>query len=129
MKLSRGRGIIIQQRKIDPAGGALTRLPTIFVAALLLSPSLSAAQSSAPEPDETFTLEEVSCKDLMGQSGDDRDRSISFLHGFVLGESDRLEISVEQIVEVETVFFDLCLDSPTAPALATMRTAHGFDND
>ncbi|MEM1383147.1 MAG: HdeA/HdeB family chaperone [Pseudomonadota bacterium] len=129
MKLSLARTTVVQQRMFDCSIGTLTRPSVILAAALLVSPSLSAAQGSGPEPDEIFTLEEVSCKDLMGQAGDDRDRSISFLHGFVLGGVDRLEISVEQIIEVETVFFDLCLDSPTAPALATMRSAHGVDNE
>lgn len=97
-------------------------------AALAMSATLAQAQE-LPELDETIALAEVSCRELMGQGGDDRERSISFLHGFVLGAAQLSEFTIGQIIDVEIAFLDRCLNNPTASALATMRAAHELSND
>ncbi|MEM6711042.1 MAG: HdeA/HdeB family chaperone [Pseudomonadota bacterium] len=101
----------------------------IFVAAWLVWPTASIAQDVDPDVDDVIVLEEVLCKELMGQSGDDRDRSISFLHGFVLGDLGQSEFTVGDIVSVEQVFFDTCLDNPNDPALSVMKSAYGSSDE
>ncbi|MEM8795837.1 MAG: HdeA/HdeB family chaperone [Pseudomonadota bacterium] len=100
-----------------------------MIGSLLCGPSLSYAQTDNPDADERIIFKEVVCKDVMGQSGEDRDRTISFLHGFVMGGADRGEVTIAEIIDVESVFIDMCLDNPTDLVLDVMRTAHGVRND
>lgn len=98
----------------------------VIVSAL---PSIALAQSESTEIEEIIALKEVMCKELIGQAGDDRDRSISFLHGFVLGGLGQSDVNIEDVIAIEDVFFETCLDNPKSAALAVMKSAYGVSNE
>jgi hypothetical protein len=66
------------------------------------------------------TIEQFICKDIMRDSGSDRDVAIAFLHGYLLGKSGRSSFDTE-ILRTETVaFIDRCLDNPNEKAEQAM---------
>ena len=90
----------------------------LFALAAPVAPAL--AQDDGPS---LIVLGEVTCKDVMAQDGEDRDRSISFLHGYVAGEAGRTELDLAALADASATFIDRCLDSPAAVAVDTMRGA------
>jgi hypothetical protein len=77
------------------------------------------------EPEEPTDLSAITCKEIMVLSGEDRDLSILFLHGYFVGKSGKTVVDSEELAEATDVFIDQCLDHPGAKALATMEAIHG----
>jgi hypothetical protein len=94
----------------------MAHLALVFVTPVFLGQS-----ATAQTEEQSIVLSDVSCKDVMGQGGDERDRSISFLHGYVAGDAGTTEVNVEVLVDLTETFIDTCLDNPTAGALETLK--------
>ncbi len=90
-----------------------------MMAAVLLmtsiSPSTLLAQNSSDK-----TVEQYTCKDVMRESGSNRDTAIAFLHGFLLGKSGTTKFNLETLTKHTDSFIDQCLDNPTEKALEAM---------
>jgi hypothetical protein len=67
----------------------LLRAVVIFVAA---SPVGAWAQDANGR-----TVEQYSCKDVMREHGNNRDVTIAFLHGYLLGKSGRSTFNIEDL--------------------------------
>ena len=113
------------RRSHRPMFGSLIAAAPVAGALLLATTTLATAQERAPALDEPIVLAEVTCKEIMIQDGSDRDRSISFLQGFVMAGIGTTEMTVNDLIDAETAFYDLCLDSPQASALEIMGTVTG----
>ncbi len=59
---------------------------TIALNAFVVSAVLSAGWMTA-QAANTRTIDQYTCKDVMREHGDNRDVTIAFLHGFLLGKS------------------------------------------
>jgi hypothetical protein len=68
----------------------LLRAVVIFVAA---SPVGAWAQDANGR-----TVEQYSCKDVMREHGNNRDVTIAFLHGYLLGKSGRSTFNIEDLL-------------------------------
>lgn len=69
------------------------------------------------------TVEQYSCKDVMRESGGNRDVAIAFLHGFLLGKSGRTAFNVETLRKETDAFIERCLDHPAQRAVDAMTEA------
>ncbi len=56
----------------------------------------------------------------MRESGSNRDVSIAFLHGYLLGKSGGSEFNIEALAKQTDAFIDRCLDNPGEKAIDAM---------
>jgi hypothetical protein len=73
----------------------------------------------AQEPRER-SVEDYLCRDIMRDSGADRDVAIAFLHGVLLGRSGSSRFDRETIRTQTEAFIDRCLNNPTEKAIDAM---------
>jgi len=65
-------------------------------------------------------VEQYECRDIMRDSGVNRDVSIAFLHGFLLGKSASSTFNLDKIKQQTDAFIERCLSNPTEKALDAM---------
>jgi len=70
---------------------------------------------------KTQDLNSFSCKDIMRESGGDRDISIGIIHGYLLGKKGTSTYKSEKLGEATDEFIETCLDNPKAMAIKTME--------
>lgn len=85
----------------------------LFLLALGLGPAF--AQDAKDR-----TVEQFSCKDVVRESGADRDVAIAFLHGYLLGKSGNSKFNLDVLHKQSNDFIERCLDNPAERALDTM---------
>jgi hypothetical protein len=94
----------------------MTLFKMLAVTALIAAgPSMVLAQDATNRAVEQYT-----CKDIMRESGSNRDTSIAFLHGYLLGKSGGSEFSIEALTKQTDAFIDRCLDNPNEKAVNVM---------
>ncbi len=84
-----------------------------LLAGLSLSPALAQAASGR-------TVEQYTCKDVMREHGDNRDVTIAFLHGYLLGKSGGSAFDVDALHKETSDFIERCLDNPNEKAVDAM---------
>ena len=72
--------------------------------------------------ERTRTVGQYQCKDVMRDSGANRDVVIAFLHGFLLGKSGRDEFNLQTLHEQTDAFVERCLSNPDEKAIDAMTT-------
>ena len=65
------------------------------------------------------------CKDVMREHGDNRDVTIAFLHGFLLGKSGNGTFDIDALHKQTSDFIEYCLDNPSAKAVDAMSKIKG----
>ena len=96
---------------------------SIALGALILSGlgvNLAAAQST-----NTRTTDQYTCKDIMREHGDNRDVTIAFLHGFLLGKSGSASFDIDVLHKQTSAFIEYCLDHPGEKAVDAMAKIKG----
>ena len=83
-----------------------------------------AATAMAAETPEMRDLSEFSCKDVMILSGADRDISIAFVHGYILGKNGTTKYQIDKLAKITDAFIDYCLDHPEENALASFEKVY-----
>jgi len=66
------------------------------------------------------TVDQYKCRDVMRESGANRDVAIAFLHGFLLGKSGRQQFNLDAMHKQSEAFIERCLDNPTEGAVDAM---------
>jgi hypothetical protein len=88
--------------------------------AALCSVMLAALPASAQDKGDR-TVEQYSCKDVMRESGANRDVAIAFLHGFIVGKSGDNKFNVETLRKQTDAFMERCLENPGVKAFDAMN--------
>jgi hypothetical protein len=92
------------------------------VAALLLG---SGALPAWAQDTKDRIVEQYACKDVMRESGANRDVVIAFLHGFLLGKSGNSKFNVDALRRQSDDFIERCLENPAEKAVDAMSKARG----
>ena len=71
------------------------------------------------------TVEQFSCKDVMRESGANRDVAIAFLRGFLLGKSGGTKFSLDVLHKQSDDFIEHCLSNPNEKAMDAMAKIIG----
>jgi hypothetical protein len=91
------------------------------MAAYLAAAVVMAAAASFPAKAAEVTIETYTCRDLLRETGSERDVAIAFMHGYVLGRTNAAKFDVETLRKQSAAFVERCLDDPKQPALETMH--------
>jgi hypothetical protein len=68
------------------------------------------------------TVDQYQCRDIMRDSGADRDVAIAFLHGFLLGKSGQVQFNLDDLHKRTDAFIERCLSNPNEKAVDAMMT-------
>lgn len=90
-------------------------LRVLYVLSLLL-----AAETALAQVDKNRTIEQYECKDVIRDSGANRDVAIAFLHGFLLGKSGGSSFDLAALHKQSDAFIERCLDNPKEKAVDAM---------
>ena len=93
-----------------------------YVSALLAASIAASVASAEPQP---RTIEQYMCKDVMRESGANRDVAIAFLHGYLLGKSGGSKFDLEVLHKQTDAFIEQCLDKPAQKAVDVMAKVKG----
>ena len=70
-------------------------------------------------------IEQYSCKDILRESGSNREVAIAFLHGFLLGKSGSTKFNIGALTKQTDEFIERCLDNPAEKAVDVMTKVKG----
>lgn len=79
------------------------------------------APAAAQEETATRDINDITCRDVIRMSGDDRDIAIAFLHGYILGDGESTEFVVEELYLATDLFIEYCLDNTDDAAVEALR--------
>lgn len=71
------------------------------------------------------SVEQYTCKDVMRESGGNRDVAIAFLHGYLVGKSGTSKFNLDTLRKQTDAFIEQCLDNPNAKAQDIMMKIKG----
>ena len=91
-----------------------TLLGSVF---FLLAPGFGPAAAQDPKD---RSVEQYLCKDIVRESGVDRDVAIAFLHGFLLGKSGSSKFNLDVLHKQSNDFIERCLDNLAERAVDSM---------
>ncbi len=100
------------------AGTKMAR--NVFIAFAMLGFGWPAAQAA-----NARAIDQYTCKDVMREHGDNRDVTIAFLHGFLLGKSGSATFDIDALHKQTSDFIEYCLDNPSAKAVDAMSKIKG----
>lgn len=66
------------------------------------------------------TIQQYACKDVVRESGSNREVAIAFLHGFLLGKSGSSQFNLNDLLKQTDAFLDRCIESPNDKAIDVM---------
>jgi len=91
----------------------------ILVGSVLVFGALDMAPVLAQDTNDR-TIEQYACKDILRESGSNRDVAIAFLHGFLLGKSGGTKFNLETLTKQTDAFLERCLENPHDKAVDAM---------
>jgi len=94
----------------------------ILCAVILLAGS---AAPVAAQDSKDRTVDQFLCKDIMRDSGANRDVAIAFLRGFLLGKSGSAKFNVDLLHKQSEAFIEYCLTNPNEKAMDAMAKIIG----
>src|SRR3954449_13404534 len=74
----------------------------------------------ASAQDAQRSVDQYKCKDIMRETGSNREVAIAFLHGYLLGKSGGQKFDVQSLTKQTDALNELCLDNPNESAAAAM---------
>jgi hypothetical protein len=66
------------------------------------------------------TVDQYRCRDVMRDAGVNRDISIAFLHGYLLGKSGGQNFNLDALHKQTEAFIEHCLGNPDGKAIDSM---------
>jgi hypothetical protein len=86
--------------------------------ATVVTLDMAAAQNTSG-----LAIDRYSCRDLLRESGTDRDVAVAFIHGYLLGKTGATVFARETARAQAAKFIEYCLDDPKQSALEAMTRA------
>ena len=94
----------------------------IFSAIVMIGAVFAAGSAFAQDPGERST-DDYTCKDIMRESGSNREVAIAFVHGVFVGKSGSPKFNVESFKKQTDAFVERCLENPNEKAMDAMAKA------
>ena len=99
----------------------------VIASALAILP-LNSAFAEETKTDETpgvqYQIDKTTCRELLQMSGDSRDFSMIFMHGFMSGKKNELLFDAPTLTAATDVAVDYCINNPDSTLLSAFEKAH-----
>ena len=86
----------------------------------LIAALASLAGPAGAQDNLNRTIDQYKCRDVMRESGANRDIAIAFLHGFLLGKSGSQNFNLDALHKQTEAFVEHCLNNPDGKAVDSM---------
>jgi hypothetical protein len=103
----------------------MSKLPICIAAAAIILGAGIGANSVYAQDTGQHSVDKYTCKEIMRESGSDRDAAIAFIHGYLVGKGGSPTFNVETLEKQTDAFVDRCLDNPNEKALDVMMKVMG----
>jgi hypothetical protein len=90
-----------------------------IVCALAVAAAATAGAAVAQDGSDR-SIDRFMCKDVMRESGSNRDVAIAFAHGYLLGKSGASTFNVGTLQKQTDSFIERCLENPNENAIDAM---------
>jgi hypothetical protein len=96
-----------------------------FVSASLAVTAMIGLSAATPATaqEEPADVAGLLCKEVMILSGPDRDTTIAFIHGYILGKAGSSTVDLDKLTDATEAFLNNCVEAPNANAIETMEAA------
>jgi HdeA/HdeB family len=91
-----------------------------ILAAAIISTGAVATGTVFAQDQSDRSVEQYACKEIMRESGSNREVAIAFLHGFLVGKSGSSKFNLDALHKQTDAFMDHCLDNPAEKAVNAM---------
>jgi hypothetical protein len=81
---------------------------------------LSSSSQIWAQAGNSRSVDQYTCKDIMREHGTNRDVTIAFLHGYLLGKTGTSTFDVDALHKRTNDFIEHCLDNPNEKAVDAM---------
>ena len=99
------------------------RLSTTLVVAGAVACGMAIPNAMSQQPNLDRVVDQYQCKDVMRESGANRDVAIAFLHGFMLGKANTSNFNLDVLERQTDSFIERCLNNPNEKAVDAMAVA------
>ena len=96
-----------------------------FGAGLALAIIIVSSGPISAQDANTRTVDQYTCKDVMREHGGNRDVTIAFLHGYLLGKSGRATFNIDDLHKQKSAFIERWLDNPSESDVDAMSKIKG----
>ena len=106
----------------------MNRLLPSLLLAVLAGAAVSVHAQGTPAAGEARpqqALGELECRTLLRLSGEERDFTILYLHGFVSGRINQTLLPVKDLADATDKLIDQCIDKPSAKVLSVLEQVRG----
>jgi HdeA/HdeB family len=93
---------------------------TCRTAMIVLVAGLSVPLALRAQDSKDRTVDQYKCRDVIRESGPNRDIAIAFLHGFLLGKSGAGGFNLDTLHNQTESFVERCLSNPDEKAVEAM---------
>jgi HdeA/HdeB family protein len=97
----------------------------IAIAGAVLTCFVSSSAPACAQDTKDRVVEQFTCKDIMRESGVNRDVVIAFLHGFLLGKSGSSKFNLDVLRRESDDIIERCLDNPVEKAVDAAAKVKG----
>ena len=73
--------------------------------------------------DGVWMLEDLTCRDLIIRSGEERDLVVIFMHGFMSGAMNDLKFDAPALTVATDAVLESCINDPAMPLMAAFKSA------
>jgi hypothetical protein len=98
----------------------------VIASALAILP-INSAFAEEKKTDETpgvqYQIDKTTCRELLQMSGDSRDFSMIFMHGFMSGKKNELLFDAPTLTAATDVAVDYCINNPDNTLLSAFEVA------
>ncbi|HAC63278.1 MAG TPA: hypothetical protein DCF68_06975 [Cyanothece sp. UBA12306] len=71
--------------------------------------------------EKMFDITTITCKDLLLMEGDQRDSTLVFFHGVMLGKSNTTMLNSEKIANQTDKVLEMCIAKPTSKLMSVFE--------
>jgi len=100
---------------VEGKESVISKLVISFVFVLGLVGTASASE------EDSKSINDILCKDVLRTSGNDRDIAVAFMHGYLLGKSGKDVINRSKLYKASDDFIEACLDNTNSKAITTLK--------
>ena len=96
---------------------------TMALSFLPINSALAGEETSDKTPGVQYKVDETTCREMLQMSGDSRDFTMIFMHGFMSGKKNELLFDAPALTAATDVAVDHCIDNPDDTLLSAFEKA------
>jgi hypothetical protein len=90
-----------------------TAIIITFIGIMVLAGSSPAFSQEKPKEWTSVDLNTLDCRTYLKMSGEERQSTVAFYHGFVSGMKKEMTVNVPAMAEISDKVLDQCIDKPS----------------